>query len=330
MQWKPGVSDRAGGGRMREGDADEQASRRIAELSDLLRQLIPHDGEHPTAISSLWLIRHSSPGTNRDSVLSPAACFTVQGRAELVLGEEARSHGAGQQVVCTGELPVAGRIVEGTRAVPYLGLRVRLDRGTLRSLIEEAGLEDPVVDAAEPAVLVSRTHSTLLDTLLRFVRLLRSPSEIQVLAPMIERELLFRLLLEDTGGALHRLAREDRHPEAIDAAIGWLRTHFREAFRVDDLARRTGMSISSFHQWFRGVTGMSPLQFQKQLRLEEARRILRNEGRDVGTVSRWVGYESSSQFSREYRRLFGNPPAREIRLLRQRVASGTGAQSAIR
>jgi len=328
MQWKA-VRWSAGGGEMREGDADEQRNQRVSELTEILRQLTPHDGEHPTAIPSLWLIRHSSAGANRGGVVSPAFCFTAQGRAETLLGAGAKSHGPGQHVVWAAESPVARRIVEATSLMPYLGLRVRLDRGALRSLIEEAGLQALVAEPSGPGVLVSRTDSALLDTIVRFLRLLRSPGEIQVLAPMIERELLFRLLLEDSGGTLHRVAREDRHPEAIDAAIGWLRLHFRESFRVDDLARRTGMSVSSFHHWFRGVTGISPLQFQKQLRLEEARRILRNEGKDVGTVSRWVGYESSSQFSREYRRLFGNPPAGEIRLLRQRAA-GAGSQGAVR
>ena len=304
---------------MRDGDADEKARHQLSELSELLQQIAANDGEHPTSIPSLWLVRHSSSGTNRGGVLFPAFCFTAQGRRELLLGQEARSCGPGQHVVSSAEPPVATRILGATRARPYLGLRVRLDRGNLRSLIEEAGLHAPAGDAPGRGVLVSRTGPSLLDAVLRLVRLLRSPAELRVLGPMIEREILFRLLLDEAGALLHHVAREDRHPEAIDAAIGWLRLHFRESFRVDDLARRTGMSVSSFHQWFRGVTGMSPLQYQKQLRLEEARRILRDEGRDVGTVSRWVGYESSSQFSREYRRLFGNPPAREIRLLRQRV-----------
>jgi transcriptional regulator GlxA family with amidase domain len=152
----------------------------------------------------------------------------------------------------------------------------------------------------------------LLDAILRLVRLLHSPSEIQVLAPLIEREILFRLLLEEGSAGLYRMAEADSPPQRISIAIVWLRKHFRESFRVDDLARHVGMSGSSFRQWFRGITGMSPLQYQKQLRLQEARSILRNERKDVGTVSRRVGYESSSQFSREYSRLFGNPPVREI------------------
>jgi transcriptional regulator GlxA family with amidase domain len=152
----------------------------------------------------------------------------------------------------------------------------------------------------------------LLDALLRLVRLLQSPAEIPVLAPMIEREILFRLLLEEGSGGLHFMAQADSPPQRISIAIVWLRKHFHESFRVDDLARRAGMSGSTFRQWFRRITGMSPLQYQKQLRLQEARSILRNERKDVATVSRRVGYESCSQFSREYRRLFGNPPVREV------------------
>jgi len=133
-----------------------------------------------------------------------------------------------------------------------------------------------------------------------------------VLAPMIQREILFRLLLDDSSVILHRVAEANSQPQRIGVAIVWLKKHFREAFSIDDLARRVGMSPSSLHQWFRNMTGMSPLQYQKQLRLQEARSILRNEQRDVGTVSRRVGYESSSQFSREYSRLFGNPPVQDI------------------
>jgi transcriptional regulator GlxA family with amidase domain len=133
-----------------------------------------------------------------------------------------------------------------------------------------------------------------------------------VLAPMFEREILFRLLLDDSSVMLHRMAQANSPPHRIGVAIVWLKRHFREAFSINDLARRVGMSASGFHQWFRMITGMSPLQYQKQLRLQEARSILRNERTDVGTVSRRVGYESPSQFSREYSRLFGIPPVREI------------------
>src|SRR5262249_2369890 len=150
------------------------------------------------------------------------------------------------------------------------------------------------------------------DAVLRLVRLLQSPAEILILAPMIQREILFRLLLDDSSVILHRMAQANSPPQRIGFATVWLKKHFREPLLVEDLSRRVGMSTSGFHQWFRSITGMSPLQYQKQLRLQEARSILRNERKDVGTVSRRVGYESPSQFSREYSRLFGKPPVREI------------------
>jgi transcriptional regulator GlxA family with amidase domain len=202
--------------------------------------------------------------------------------------------------------------VGATLAKPHLGLRLNFDWANLRSLIQEAQLPTPHGGGSQRGVYVSLTRPVLLDAVLRLVRLLRSPAEIPVLAPMIEREILFRLLLDENSAVLHQMAQANTQPQRIGVAIVWLKKHFREAFSVDDLARRVGMSASSFHQWFRNITGMSPLQYQKQLRLQEARSILRNERRDVANVSRRVGYESSSQFSREYRRLFGNPPVREI------------------
>jgi len=205
-----------------------------------------------------------------------------------------------------------GRIVGATPASPYLAVKLQLDRGSLGSLIEEAQVPAPVVGLPASGLQIARTGGPLLDAVLRLMRLLRSPEEIPVLAPMIEREILFRLLQGETKAVLHQVAQESWQPQHIGIAITWLREHFRESFRIDELARRAGMSISSFHQWFRGITGMSPLQYQKQLRLQEARSILRNERSDVGTVSRHVGYESTSQFSREYSRMFGNPPVREI------------------
>ena len=190
---------------------------------------------------------------------------------------------------------------------------MHFDLSSLRSLIEESQLPTPPSTSAVPrGIYVSRPKPALLDAVLRLVRLLQSPAEIPVLAPMIQREILFRLLLDESSVVLHRTAQANSQPQRIGVAIVWLKKHFRETFTIDDLARRVGMSTSGFHQWFRNITGMSPLQYQKQLRLQEARSILRNERQDVGAVSRRVGYESASQFSREYSRLFGNPPVQEI------------------
>ena len=285
----------------------------LSELRDLIAQLAPRDGESPTAIPSLDLIRWSSSVTPDFRSIGPSLCLAVQGHEEVLLGEEERYLAEpDHHIVVSAALPVSARFPGATVAKPYLGLRLRLDLGSVRSVLEEARVPTPAAGATPRGLYVSRTAASLLDAVLRMVRLLRSPAEIPVLTPLIEREILYRLLLDESSAGLHRMAQADSPPQRISRAIACLKDHFRESLRVGDLAREAGMSNSSFHQRFRDLTGMSPLQYQKQLRLQEARKILRNERKDVGTVSRSVGYESPSQFSREYSRLFGNPPVREV------------------
>jgi AraC-like DNA-binding protein len=288
------------------------ASTQLSELRELIARWTPGDGYHQTAIRSLYLIRYSRSTTPEALMLSPSLGICAQGHGEIVLGEETYSFAPGHHRVNSLELPVSSRIVGATSAKPCLGLRLCFDPAGIAPLIEEARLTAPPGCPSERGLYVSPTPPALLDAVLRLVRLLRSPVEIPMLAPMIEREILFRLLLEEGSAVLHRIAQAESPPQRIAVAIVWLRRHFRESFRIDDLARRAGMCTSSFHQWFREITGMSPLQYQKQLRLQEARILLRSDRKNVGTVSRRVGYESSSQFSREYTRLFGNPPVQEI------------------
>jgi AraC-like DNA-binding protein len=284
----------------------------VSELRDLIASLAGREGDQQTAIASLYLVRYSSSLSPDFGVVTPGLCVVAQGQKELLLGNEVYSSCPGQYVVASAEIPVSARVLDATLAKPHLGLRFNFDLTSLRSLIEDARLPPPRDGISQRGLYSSPTRPALLDAVLRLVRLLQSPSEIPVLAPMIEREILFRLLLDDKSVALHRMAQANSSPHRINVAIVWLKKHFREQFRIEDLARRVGMSASSFHQWFHGITGMSPLQYQKQLRLQEARSLLRNERKGVATVSRRVGYESSSQFSREYSRLFGHAPVREI------------------
>jgi len=297
-----------------EGEAGVETSdgQQTAELRDLIARLAGRDGVHQTAIPSLYLIRYSVSKSPDFGVIFPGLCIVAQGQKELLLGGEVFANRPGQYLVSSAEIPLSARVVGATSAKPHLGLILHFDLASLRSLIEEARLPSPPGGALQRGIYVSRTGPALLDAVWRLVRLLQSPAEIPVLAPMIEREILFRLLQDESSVVLHQVARANSPPQRIGVSIVWLKKHFRESLRVEDLARRVGMSTSGFHQWFRNITGMSPLQYQKQLRLQEARSILRNERKDVGTVSRRVGYESPSQFSREYSRLFGNPPVREI------------------
>jgi len=304
----------------------------ISELRDLIARLTGSDGVQQTAIPSLYLIRYSACKSPDFGVIYPGLCIVAQGQKELLLEDEVFPNNPGQYVVSSAEIPVSSRVVGATLARPHLGLIMHFDLSSLRSLIEEARLPSPPSGGGtQRGIYMSRTNPALLDAVLRLVRLLQSPAEIPVLAPLIKREILFRLLLDECSAVLHRTAQSNSQPQRIGVAIVWLKKHFRETFTIDDLARRIGMSTSSFHQWFRNITGMSPLQYQKQLRLQEARSILRNERQDVGAVSRRVGYESASQFSREYSRLFGNPPVEEISnsISRSRMHTNLQSQPAI-
>ena len=287
-------------------------SAQLSELRNLIARRTPSDGNHQTAVRSLCLIRHSHNCAPSTVFLSHTLCLSAQGQKEVVLGKQVYSCRGSQYFVSAFELPLSVRILAATPDKPYLGLKWEFDPSRIRPLIEEARLSPPLEKTSERGLYVATQTPALLDTILRLVRLLQYPAEIPILAPMIEREILFRLLLDKKGAVLRQMGSTESQSERIALAITWMRKSYRQPMRVDRLARDAGMSLSSFHHWFRTVTGMSPLQYQKQLRLQEARTILRNEKLDVGSVSRRVGYESSSQFSREYSRLFGTPPVREI------------------
>lgn len=288
-------------------------STQLSELRQLIARHTPSDGDHQTAVRSLSLIRYSSPWAPSVVFLSDALCIGAQGHKEVALGKEVYTYGPGQYCVFSlFELPASARILGATPDKPYLGLKWEFDPNRIRPLIEEAHLSPPQGKTSKRGFYVATACFRLLDAILRLIRLLRYPSEIPILAPMIEREILLRLLLDKNGALLHQLATTECQSQRVALAIIWLRKNYELPMRVDRLARDAGMSLSSFHYWFRTITGTSPLQYQKQLRLQEARTILRNEKLDVASVSRRVGYESSSQFSREYSRLFGSPPVREI------------------
>jgi AraC-like DNA-binding protein len=294
---------------------EKEISPQLSELRDLIARHTSVDGVTPTAIASLFLIRYSSPltPTRTDGLSSPMLCVAVQGQKDVVMGGELYSYGPGHHLVLSLAIPVSARILGATRDKPYLGLRFQFEPMSIGPLVEEARLPAPAGVGSERGFYLAPTPAPLLDAVLRFVRLLDSPAQIPVFAPMIEREILLRLLLDDSSVILHRMAQPESQHQRVAVAITYLRERYRQPMRVEKLARRAGMSPSSFHQWFRTITGISPLQYQKQLRLLEARTILRNERIDVGTVSRRVGYASASQFSREYGRFFGMPPVREIK-----------------
>jgi AraC-like DNA-binding protein len=219
------------------------------------------------------------------------------------------------------DVPITSQILDARPDRPYLCLRLDLDPAAIAALMLESDMERAEREVPGPAVAISTLGPELLDAAIRLLRLLDTPRDIPVLAPLAEREILYRLLRGDQAARMSQIACAASKLQQVNRAIGWIKRNFREPFSVDVLAAEACMSSSALHQHFRTVTGMSPLQYQKQLRLQEARRLMLCQAVDAAVAGHRVGYESPSQFNREYRRLFGAPPVRDI----ERLRAGLGA-----
>lgn len=283
------------------------------EMAALMTRFTKADGIHPTAIGRLFLARFSRGGEPMPTVYPPCLCVVAQGRKALMLGDERYVYDRSRFIVASVDLPVTGQVIDATPAHPYLCVMLELDPKEIASLLLEA--DWPMPEEAMPArgLFVSKAAPSFLEAVLRLLRLLATPEDIRALAPLAEREILYRLLKSEEGWRLRQIAAGHGQARRIAKAIAWLKTHFHEPLRVEQLARDANMSVSSFHAHFKSVTAMSPLQYQKQLRLQEARRLLLTDTVDAATAGHRVGYESPSQFSREYRRAFGAPPATDLR-----------------
>ena len=239
----------------------------------------------------------------------------------MLLGESLYRYDAAHYLLATVELPVVGQIMEASAERPYLSLRLELDPALVGSVMVEAGHLSSGNRGDARAVDVSPLDANLLDAVVRLVRLMDSPAEVRVVRPLITREIVYRLLMGEQGSRLRHLALRSGPADGIAEAIGRLRRDFHQALRIDSLARELGMSVSGFHHHFKAVTAMSPLQFQKQFRLQEARRLPLGEHLDAASAGLRVGHDDASQFSREYKRLFGQPPMRDVERLREAARS---------
>jgi AraC-like DNA-binding protein len=298
----------------------ETAGKRQSELAGLIGRNIHADGMQATAIPRLFLMRASQPTEPLPTVYEPALCVVAQGRKQAALADEVYFYGPEQCLVISVDLPVVGRVIEATPAEPYLCLKLNLDPGQLSALMMELGQDAPRNQRGERLKLglsVSPIDPALLDAAVRLARLLETPNDIPVLAPLIEREILYRLLSGEYGDRLRQIATADHRLVAVNRAINWLKRNYATPFRIEAVAREARMSPSALHHSFKSVTAMSPLQYQKQLRLQEARRLMLGQAMDAATAGHSVGYESPSQFSREYSRLFGAPPSRDIARLKE-------------
>lgn len=288
------------------------------ELRALVQRLAAPECRELLPNLTLW--SSHAPTSPIPVVYEPMLYFTLQGTKHMSVGERQLDHRPGTFLLASIDVPVVCAVTDCSRERPYLGLALRLDRAAVVALLVDlqAGRDrapDPLHDELEPMSL-SPSTTAMEDALLRLVRLVEAPDDVPLLAPMIERELLYRALQSERGTVLRQFARADSRLSQIHRAVKWIRAHLAEPLPVETLAGVASMSVSSFHRHFKAVTGLSPLAYHKQMRLQEARRRLLAEPGAVASVAFSVGYESTSQFTREYTRQFGLPPARDAARLR--------------
>lgn len=287
-----------------------------AELAERIAQVVREDGVIEP-YTGIHLARLSLPLEKLHSVMEPSFCVIAQGSKEVLLGNSRFQYDPFHYLLATLELPRVSQVLEASREYPYLSFRLVLDPQLVSSVMVEAGhMPQPRTSADSRAIDVSPLDADLLDVVVRMVRLLRSPAEARILMPMATRELIYRLLVGDQGGRLRHIASLGGYLPHIARAVEILRQEFDKPLRMEQLARELGMSVSGFHAHFKAVTAMSPLQFQKQLRLQEARRLMLNQNLDATSTAYRVGYNDAAHFNREYKSVFGVPPMRDVQQLR--------------
>ena len=291
------------------------------QLVALIDRLAGSDGAYSSAIASLTLYRLSAPSQPVYDIQKPTFCIVAQGCKQATLGEEHHLHEPSRYLLVSVGLPITAQVIRASPEVPYLGFCLDLDARDIGALLmemdcSENGPRNYAGETTTRSLSISRTDAPLLDAVLRLLRLLDTPQDIPVLAPLALREILYRLLTGEQGARLRQIALDDSPTQRIARAIDWLQRHYAEPLDIEILAREVCMSSSGLYHHFKAVTTLSPLQYQKHLRLQEARRLMLVEDMDAALAGYRVGYNSASQFSREYSRLFGTPPLRDIARLR--------------
>lgn len=287
------------------------ATDELARLVAAIERHAPADGVRNMAVPGLWLGRQLTPTDPIALVVDPSLCIVAQGAKEVFLAGEVYRYDPAHSLLVSIDLPISARVVEATPARPCLAVRLSLDPSVIGELLTDCP------DASRPAapargLVVSPVEPQLLDAVGRLVALLDVPRDIAALSPLVLREVTYRVLTSSQGARLRQIAAAGAPANQIARAVGWLRNHFEDPLRVETLARKARMSLSGFHHHFKAVTGFSPVQYQKRLRLQEARRLMMDKGLDAASAAFRVGYESPSQFSREYRRIFGTTPRQDV------------------
>jgi AraC-like DNA-binding protein len=299
--------------------SNEPLSRRVeadlAELAERIARAVPSDGAIEVQ-PGVHFRRTSQPGQRVHGVYGPGFCVMAQGSKVIMLGEEVYRYDPAHYLITTMELPLAGEVIEASAEQPYLGFRLALDPAIVTSLMVETGLVNLRGGESAKALDVSAIDPELLDATLRLTRLTEKPNEYRVLAPLVIRELMYRLMTGAQSDRLLHLAMLGGHAHRMARAVALIRENFDKPLKVEDVAKELFMSVSGFHAHFKAVTAMSPLQFQKQLRLQEARRLMLSDNLDAAQAGYRVGYDDASHFSRDYKRSFGEPPMRNVERLR--------------
>jgi AraC-like DNA-binding protein len=304
--------------------ANEQIANQCRELAALITRHTDGqgDGVHQTAIDKLDFVRESTVSTTLPGVSAPMLAIIVQGKKAALLGEETYRYDTAQYLILSVDLPISGFITEATPEQPYLGFKLDLDPRQLGEIITaQTSVITSKKETSVRGFFVSTADVPFLDCALRLTKLLDTPQDIPMLAPMITQEIYYRLLMGEQCEAVRQIATSGSNMQRIAQVIQHIKTNFTKSLRIEELARQAKMSPSSFHHHFKLVTSMSPLNYQKQLRLLEARRLMLTEKSTATTAADRVGYESPSQFSREYSRMFGAPPIQDIAGLRSQVAT---------
>lgn len=287
----------------------------IQELAAQVDQFINANGGAGQAIMpglpGLMVLKHTRPTTFEATVYDPVVCLILQGRKETVVGNRAVNFGPGESLIVSHDVPVISRVTRASRQSPYLAMILTLDLGIIRGLYDQVGETDLQIGQGR-SLDVNKTAPELISALGRYMALVHQPVEAKVMAPLILKEIHFRLLIAPHGTMLRNLLWRDSHACRISRAIARIRRDFRSPLAVADLASTAGMSASSFHEHFKSITGTTPRQYQKDLRLMDARRLLADGSHTVSAAAFEVGYESPTQFSREYSRKFGAPPKGDV------------------
>ncbi|MBI1388984.1 MAG: helix-turn-helix domain-containing protein [bacterium] len=277
---------------------------------------------YDTAISGLSLFQRTEPTEPYCGLYEPSICLIAQGAKRVHLGDEAFIYNERRYLITSVHLPTLVQIVDATPEKPYLGLMLKLNQREISQMMVDSNLPPPREQQSSRGMATGEVTPPLISAFQRLIDLLDEPGDIPILSPIIQREIIYRLLVGDQGARLRQIASAGSQSQQIARAIDWLKGNFAQPLHIQDLATQARMSASTFHHHFRSMTALSPLQFQKQLRLHEARRLMLSDRLDAASAAFQVGYESPSQFSREYSRLFGEPPLRDIAKLRQIAADG--------